>query len=132
MKAMILLAIALFTSSMSVSAQHSSHAFHSAADATVSFAKARFPNLHQYIQENLKYPIAAIESGTEGRVVAKVLIEADGSVKDVQIVQGLSWSCDRAVTNLLKKMPKWVPATKNGQPVAQQASVAVRFKLKAG
>ena len=92
--------------------------------------KARFPHLKEYIISNLKYLMAALESGIEGRVEVAVLIGADGFVREAQIVKGLFSDCDRAVAQMLLNMPPWTPAKENGQPIAQKVNIAVDFKLK--
>ena len=92
--------------------------------------QAYFPNLKSYARANLKYPIAALESQVQGRVEATALIQPNGSVQDVKIVRGISWSCDRAVEKMIKNMPAWIPATQNGSPVAQTVDITVAFKLK--
>ncbi len=91
---------------------------------------AWFPDLKSYVRANLRYPSAARESGTEGVVEAEATVQADGKLSDIQITDGLSFSCDREVVRLLTGMPAWNPAHRNGKPIDQKVYLRVRFKLK--
>ena len=131
MKTILVLCIAFLMPFLPLQAQCSICSI--STDFETSFAgntKPRFPHLKEYIKSNLKYPMAALESGIEGRVEVAVLIGADGSVREVQIVKGLFSDCDWAVAQMLLNMPPWTPAIENGQPVAEKVNIAVQFKLK--
>lgn len=91
---------------------------------------AWFPDLKAYVRENLQYPSAARETGIEGVVHVKATVKADGKLTDIQITEGLSFSCDKEVSRLLAAMPAWNPARRDGQPFDQKVYLRVRFKLK--
>lgn len=91
---------------------------------------AWFPGLKNYVRTNLRYPSAARESGTEGVVRVEATVKADGKLTDIQITEGLSYSCDKEVTRLLAGMPAWNPAHRDGKPIDQKVYLRVRFKLK--
>jgi TonB family protein len=91
---------------------------------------AWFPDLKSYVRTNLRYPGAARESGTEGVVHVVATVNADGKLTNIQITEGLSYSCDKEVVRLLSEMPSWKPAHRNGKPIDQKIYLRVRFKLK--
>jgi TonB family protein len=91
---------------------------------------AWFPNLKAYVRDNIHYPGSARESGTEGVVHAEATVKADGKLTNIQVVDGLSYSCDKEVVRLLSDMPSWNPARRDGQPIEQKVYLRVRFKLK--
>lgn len=73
--------------------------------------------LMKYVSENLVIPNLK-EYPPSGKVYSKFIINADGTVSDVQIMKGSGSSeVDNAVKELILKMPKWKPATQNGKPV---------------
>ena len=47
------------------------------------------------------YPEEAKKAGIEGAVVAELLIDEDGKVRQVQIVKGLGYGCDEAASKAL-------------------------------
>lgn len=74
------------------------------------------------------YPKQAKEDKVQGEVVAKVTIDENGSVADVDIVSGHELLREATLESL--KQWKFVPARLNGKPVRSQASVEVHFVLK--
>ena len=91
---------------------------------------AWFPNFKGYVRDNVHYPSAARENGTEGVVHAEATVKLDGKLTDIRITKGLSYSCDKEVVRLLSEMPEWNPARRDGQPFEQKVYLRVRFKLK--
>lgn len=130
MKTMIFFGITLLMSLSTLCAQTGSLVFFPITDDPAEITTARFPGLKNYVKTHLKYPVPALEAETQGRVEAVAYIGVDGSVGDVSIIRSVSPSCDRAVVRMLQDMPAWVPATRNGQPVAQEVDIAVRFELQ--
>ncbi|OJJ19132.1 hypothetical protein BKI52_20160 [marine bacterium AO1-C] len=96
--------------------------------------QAEFPggraNLYKYIQQNLKYPPKARQMAIEGKVYVELIIGKDGSIVSIRVVRGLSKDCDQEAIRVMKKMPKWTPATVRGRRVKQKITVPIVFKLK--
>jgi len=99
------------------------------AGPTNSRAQAKF-NLSQYLFEQVKYPELASTHFIEGKVVARVTIDANGQVQEVTIVEALGFGCDEEVIRTLQNMPNWTPARRNGVNVAQQIQIPVHFILQ--
>jgi len=91
---------------------------------------AWFPDLKDYVRDHVRYPSAARENGTEGVVRAEATVKTDGTLADIRIVEGLSFSCDKEVARMLSEMPAWNPARWDGKPCEQKIYMSVRFKLK--
>lgn len=87
-------------------------------------------NLEQYIYKNLKYPKKAKRTKTTGLVKASFIIERDGTINNITILNSLPNGCDQAVINLIKRMPKWKPAMKNSQFVKFNYELVVKFEAK--
>lgn len=89
--------------------------------ATVIETMPEFPGgtnqLMKYVSTNLTLPILK-ENPPQGSVYTKFIVNADGTVSDVNIIKGSgNEEVDNAVKELILKMPKWKPATQNGKPV---------------
>jgi hypothetical protein len=57
------------------------------------------------------------EGAKEGRVEALFIVEPNGKVKYVEILQHYTNAYDEEMINTLLKMPKWEPAMLGGNPV---------------
>ena len=86
--------------------------------------------LRNYLIRNLRYPKKAYKEKVEGKVVAKIVVEPDGSLGDIEIVKKLSPECDAETIRVIKKMPKWNPAMQDGLPVACYYNLPITFRLK--
>lgn len=83
----------------------------------------------EFLQKNLRYPVTAIEVGTQGRVVLRFVVGKDGLISNVEVVRSLDPSCDREAIRVVKSMPKWIPGRQNGNPANVYFSLPVRFQL---
>lgn len=85
--------------------------------------------MFQAIFTNLKYPKEAREKGIEGTVFVKFVIQKDGSVANIETLKSVGYGCDEEVIRVVSNMPKWVPAKKDGKPVATSFTLPIKFKL---
>lgn len=96
--------------------------------------QAEFPGgtgaMMKWIGEHLIYPHEALEKGVSGKVIVQALIESDGTVGEVSVVRGKDPSLDREAVRVVKKMPKWNPASMNGATVASYFTLPVIFKAQ--
>jgi len=86
--------------------------------------------LNRFLYANLKYPDEDKDMGIAGRVIAQFVIDKTGKVSNIKIVKSLSNNCDKEVIRVLNLMPKWIPARREGVPVAVFFMLPVQFKLK--
>ena len=66
----------------------------------------------------------------EGKVFASFTVGADGVVRDVRLVKGLSPACDEAVLNAVRQLPTFIPGQQNGTKVNVSFTVPVLFKAQ--
>lgn len=85
--------------------------------------------LDQYIATNMKYPQAAIDNGIEGVVDVAFIVKTDGSIGSIKIVRMVDPDLESEAIRLVKGMPAWTPADKNGQPIDAQTQIEVNFVL---
>lgn len=84
--------------------------------------------LRKYILDNITYPDEGDLKDRQGKVVASVLIDKEGFVRDVRIVDALSPAVDRDAVRILKGMPQWIPGEKDGQKVNVRISLPLSFR----
>jgi protein TonB len=83
----------------------------------------------KFLQENIKYPQMARESGISGTVYVTFVVERDGSVTDVKVMRGIGGGCDEEAIRVIKAMPKWNPGKQRGKPVRVQFNMPIKFTL---
>ncbi len=77
------------------------------------------------------YPFRARRLSIEGYVKVRFLVDRDGSVRDLSLLEGQPKGVfDKSVR---KTVPRWrfKPAMKNGQPVETWVKTTIRFQLEA-
>ncbi|MDE6347758.1 MAG: TonB family protein [Bacteroides sp.] len=84
----------------------------------------------KFISEHMKYPQAAQENGTQGRVTCQFVVGADGQVRDAKVVRGIDPYLDKEAVRVIMSMPRWIPGKQNGKAVSVKYTIPVMFKLK--
>jgi TonB family protein len=85
--------------------------------------------LYKFLEENIKYPQLAKESGIQGRVFVTFAVEKDGSITNIRVLRGIGGGCDEEAIRVVKAMPKWIPGRQRGKPVKVQYNLPVKFTL---
>lgn len=109
--------------------------------ATFSFAsdkdglikKASFPGgneaLASYLQANVKYPESAVKNNEIGKVFVSFVVETDGSIQNVKVEKGVTNALDEEAMRVVRNMPKWTPAMKDGKEVRTALTLPIVFHL---
>jgi len=84
----------------------------------------------KFMQENIKYPQMAKESGIQGTVYITFVVERNGSVSKVKILRGIGGGCDEEAIRVVKAMPKWNAGKQRGKPVRVQFNMPIKFILQ--
>ncbi len=84
----------------------------------------------QYLANNLNYPSAARKNRIEGRVKVNFIVDEKGKLTHFKIVKSLGHGCDEEVLRVMHLMPKWVPGTKDDEPIKVFYTQPVSFKLQ--
>ena len=88
-------------------------------------------DIGQYLIENIKYPESARKSGITGNTIAKFIVDASGTLRDIEIVKPLTPDCAAEVLRVIKAMPAWKkPGMQNGKAVSVYYTLPVKFALK--
>ncbi len=84
----------------------------------------------KFLSNNIKYPVAAQEKGTQGRVITNFVVEKDGSLSDIQVIRGVDPSLDAEAIRVIQSMPNWKPGTQKGETVRVRYTLPVVFRLQ--
>ena len=83
--------------------------------------------LFEYLANNVRYPDADIT----GRVIVQFLVQADGSITDIEVVRSLGYlELDEEAKRVISEMPKWVWKRDPGKYAPVRYTVPVNFKLQ--
>lgn len=86
-------------------------------------------SLFQYLLDNLEFPREALERDIKGVVRLRFAVKKDGSVEVIAILDSAHPLLDYTAWELIEKMPKWKPATKNGKPIESYFHLPISFML---
>lgn len=82
----------------------------------------------QYLQQKLVYPDSLRALNIYGRVNASVLIDKNGLIKDIRIVNGLCEPIAQVCRQTIMSMPKWTPGRINGKKADVRVLVPFGFR----
>ena len=83
-----------------------------------------------WVQQNVKFPQIALENGIQGRVVLSFVIEKDGRLTNIQVLQSPDRSLAEEATRVLNKSPKWTPGKQRNQTVRVKYTLPVDFRVQ--
>ncbi|MBX2906857.1 MAG: TonB family protein [Taibaiella sp.] len=87
-------------------------------------------NIPHYLSKNLVYPSFARKAGIEGKVVIKFVVDEDGGITNVRVINGIGGGCDEEAARVIADMPNWTPGYQNEEPVRVYFTIPITFKLK--
>ena len=91
--------------------------------------------LFEFLMEHLEYPEDAKQSGIEGMVMTKFIIDSEGHLRKPRVTRSLGYGCDEAVLMVVEQMKTelgpWTPgATANGKSASVYFNLPVAFRLE--
>ncbi|GLU51757.1 hypothetical protein Dfri01_12180 [Dyadobacter frigoris] len=99
-----------------------------------NFTNAEFPGgipeMYSFLGEHIKYPKDLRKKGLEGRVVVSFVVRKDGSLDNVNVVSSPNSSLSWEAVRVVRQMPKWKPADRDGIPLDIQYKLPVNFTLQ--
>lgn len=97
------------------------------------FIPASFPNgrreMMKFLAKEMRYPQDAIMNNVEGKVYIRFIVQKNGSISDVEVNRGVDEELDAEALRTVRKMPKWIPGSIDGEIVRMYFDLPVNFKL---
>ena len=87
-------------------------------------------NMGKYIANHLEFPAEAKEREIQGTVRLSFVVETDGSVSNIVVVNSVGGGCDNEAIRLLEETV-WLPAEKNGKYVRSTNMQDITFSIGA-
>ncbi len=83
-----------------------------------------------WVQGRLRYPAIASENGISGRVTLTFVIEKDGSLTNIAVLQSPDRSLSEEAMRVLKTSPKWTPGKQRNMPARVRYNLPVTFTIQ--
>lgn len=113
-----------------VSADHITAGLTEQSDITPPEFKGGPAAFSHYRNSHLKYPAEAYWNKIEGVVLVSCTIDVDGTVKNPSIIKSQdSRLNEEALRFVAGSSGEWIPASRNGENIAQEKTVSVSFYL---
>ncbi len=90
----------------------------------------KFDKMAQFIADNLNYPRVAVENGTSGTVHVTFVVEEDGTITNIKLLQGIGDGCEQEAIRVVGIMPPWEPGMHKGEPQRVQCNLPIKFRIK--
>ena len=81
-----------------------------------------------FIGQNIKFPPSLKEAGIEGRVIAKFVVKADGTIADTEVLKSPHELFTEEALRIIRLMPKWEPGMSGGKPIDVAFTIPIMFK----
>lgn len=97
------------------------------SDVRAEQGKIKSPSV---VSQHIKYPPLAQDEGMEGKVLVRVVIETDGTVSHVSVVQSSGFTIlDEAAIDSVKQW-MFTPAASDGKPIKSVSIMPIFYKLQ--
>ncbi|TSD66538.1 energy transducer TonB [Inquilinus sp. KBS0705] len=83
----------------------------------------------KFLSRNLRFPAQAQDANVGGRVLISFVIEKDGRLSDLTVINKAGYGMDEEALRVLKLAKPWKPGMQNGQPVRVRYTIPMNFQL---
>lgn len=86
-------------------------------------------SMYVFLKHNIKYPSVDKALRNQGRVTLSFIVERDGSLSDITVIGPVSPGLDREAVRVVRLMPKWTPAEKDGVKVRTRMTLPITYRM---
>jgi TonB family protein len=87
-------------------------------------------SINDFLQKKMEYPFESYLWKIQGTEIVQFVVTAEGKLTGFKIINSISTEIDQEVIRTLKSTSgKWIPGTKNGEPVDMEQEVSMAFKI---
>ena len=85
----------------------------------------------EFVTQNIKYPPEAENKGIAGHVIVSFIIEKNGTVSNIKVLNGVDPLLDAEALRVTEKLSKtkWTPGIKDGKKVRVVLNHPISFRL---
>ena len=94
-----------------------------------SFMGGDLMTFRNWVMGQIRYPQIAQENNITGRVMVTFVIERDGKLTNIKVLQTPDSSLSDEAVRVLRTSPKWTPGMQRGEAVRVKYTMPVDFRL---
>ncbi|PKP35775.1 MAG: energy transducer TonB [Bacteroidetes bacterium HGW-Bacteroidetes-15] len=95
-----------------------------------SFMGGDYNTFTQWVAKRIVYPELAAINGIQGRVTIQFLIDTDGSVKDIRVIQSVDKLLAEEALRVVSQSPSWSPGKQRGKPTKVIFTFPFTYRLQ--
>ena len=95
-----------------------------------SFQGGDLQTFRNWVQSKVRYPQIAQENNISGRVFLMFVVERDGTLTNIQVLQSPDSSLSDEAVRVLKTSPKWKPGKQRNQTVRVKYTLPIDFRIQ--
>ena len=95
-----------------------------------SFQGGDINTFRNWVQSKVRYPQIAQENNISGRVFLMFVVERDGAISNIQVLQTPDSSLSDEAVRVLKMAPKWKPGKQRNQTVRVKYTLPIDFRIQ--
>ena len=104
------------------------------AEVMPTFQGGDLSKFRNWVMDNVKYPQIALENGIQGNVVVSFVVEKDGKISRINVLQSPDKTLTEATLAVLDKANKlkngWKPGKQRNKPVRVTYTLPVSFRIQ--
>jgi protein TonB len=86
--------------------------------------------LLQYLSRNIRFTTEASEIGKDGKMILRFVVDADGSIKNIEVLKKYGYGCEKQAIQVVSEMPKWKPGRMGGQAVPVYFTLPIIYRME--
>lgn len=100
------------------------------AETMPSFQGGDINAFRVWVLQNVRFPQLALENGVKGRVVLSFVIDKDGRLTNIEVLQSPDRTLSEEAVRVLNGSPKWSPGKQRNQVVRVKYTLPVDFRMQ--
>ena len=85
--------------------------------------------LGRFLSEFIQYPVRAKQEGVQGRILCAFIVRKDGTISNLEVINGLDNDLDNEALRVLSMMPKWKPGINDRKAVSVKCILPIDFTI---
>jgi TonB family protein len=99
--------------------------------ASPNFTPAMYPKgnegINNFIKSEIKLPITQKKPKNGGLVILSYIVNREGNIGDVQVIQSAGEEYDEEAIRVIKKMERWIPAKLSNREINIRFAIPITF-----